>query len=210
MELYISFFLASVLLSVTPGPDNLFVLVQSAAAGARVGIVITLGLCTGLIVHTSLVAFGVAELIAQTHWALPLLALFGACYLSYLAWMSWQAGRVRLDGDVAVNQGCSLGSYYWRGVLMNIANPKVLLFFLAFLPQFVQGEQAVSRQIYVLGGLFIVAALLVFSLVAIASDKVKSLLTQSSRAQHWLNKGVALIFVAMAARLLWMAIGVFD
>ena len=205
MELYISFFLASVLLAITPGPDNVFVLVQSLAQGARAGVVITLGLCAGLVVHTLLVALGVAELIRQTQWALPLLALFGAGYLSYLAWMSWRAGLVQV-ANAGVNTGPEFNAarYFVRGVVMNLTNPKVLLFFLAFLPQFVQGSHAVAQQIFVLGGVFIAAALLVFCAIALACAKIQPLLN-SGTGQSGLNRVVALVFAGLAMRLIWIA-----
>ncbi|BFM05465.1 LysE family translocator [Halioxenophilus aromaticivorans] len=207
MDLYISFFLASVLLAITPGPDNIFVLVQSLAQGARAGIAITLGLCTGLVVHTSLVAFGVAEFISQTRLALPILALFGAAYLGYLAWMSWHAGLVQVnassDGQSASVNGWRL---YGRGVVMNLTNPKVLLFFLAFLPQFVQGGVAVAQQIFALGGVFIVAALLVFCGIALACAKVQPLINHQGVGQVWLNRAVALVFALLAVRLIWVAV----
>lgn len=208
VELYISFFLASVLLALTPGPDNVFVLVQSLAQGARAGVVITLGLCSGLVVHTALVALGVAELIRQSQWALPLLALFGAGYLSYLAWMSWQAGLVRVNKNSqdANQRKNHFGPLYRRGVIMNLTNPKVLLFFLAFLPQFVRGDEAVAQQIFMLGGVFIVAALLVFCSIALACVKIQPVLN-SGAGQLWLNRVVALVFAGLALRLIWVAVG---
>lgn len=204
----ISFFIASVVLALTPGPDNVFVLGQSLVYGARAGLVITLGLCTGLVVHTVLVAFGVAEFLARSHWALPLLALFGAGYLGYLALLSWRAQAV---GVAAYSAGraaaLTLPQYYRRGVIMNLTNPKVLLFFLAFLPQFVLGEERVALQIFTLGGLFMLAALMVFTTMALMAGRLQQFMNRNSQGQVWLNRVVAVVFALLALRLLAMAMG---
>lgn len=133
---WLAFAGASLLLSIAPGPDNLFVLAQSAMYGKKAGILVVLGLCTGLVVNTLLAALGLAALVA----ALP--ALFwaikaaGAAYLVYLAVMAWRHAR---DGGGAAEGVRLSGVALWRrGVLMNLTNPKVQIFFLAFFPQFVK------------------------------------------------------------------------
>lgn len=201
MTLYLSFFAASVLLALSPGPDNLYVLVQSLDRGARAGIVITLGLCTGLVLQTSLVALGVAQFIQQSTWALPMLALFGAGYLGYLAWQSWTAPTWRIASVDASEQSVSGWYYYRRGVILNASNPKVLLFFLAFLPQFVRGDTAVAQQIVALGGLFILAALVVFCAIALISSRLAAWMANCSGAGKIVNRLVALVFGFMALRL---------
>ena len=90
-QLHLTFFLASLLLGLSPGPDNLFVLLYSAQHGARSGLLVVLGLCTGLLFHTSAVAFGLAALLAGSSWALILLKSLGAVYLLWLAWQAWRA-----------------------------------------------------------------------------------------------------------------------
>lgn len=194
------FFGASVLLGLAPGPDNIFVLTQSAVHGRSAGLVVTLGLCTGLLVHTAAVAFGVAALIQSSPLAFSLLKYAGAAYLLYLAWMSWRAGAQHMQGEAAASPG--LRGLWGRGVIMNITNPKVTIFFLAFLPQFVVTERGAAwAQMLQLGGLFIVATLLVFSSVAMLSGVLGDSLRRSQLGQVIINRVAAVVFVALALKL---------
>lgn len=200
LDTLLTFILASALLSFAPGPDNIFVLMQSALYGRRAGIFITLGLCTGLLVHTSLVALGVAALILVSTTAFTILKLVGAAYLVYLAVLSWRASA-SVAGDEKT-PALSLRQYYLRGIVMNLSNPKVAIFFLAFLPQFARPEAgSVTIQLLVLGGLFILVALTVFSLIALLAGWLASALRRSARAQIALNRLAALVFFGLAARL---------
>jgi threonine/homoserine/homoserine lactone efflux protein len=184
------FFGISLVLGLTPGPDNLFVLLQSAMRGSRSGMVIVLGLCTGLLVHTFVVASKVA---------FTLLKSVGAAYLVYLAWQAWRA-------PVGINPGkvedVDAAHLYRRGLIMNLSNPKVVIFFLAFLPQFVIGDRGhIPLQIAVLGMSFIAASLVVFSVIAFSSGVGGKLLLRSTRTQRALNRFASLVFVALAAKL---------
>jgi threonine/homoserine/homoserine lactone efflux protein len=155
------FFAASLLLALSPGPDNLFVLAQAAQRGAWAGLAVTLGLCTGLLGHTAAVAFGVAAVFQTSALAFALLKYLGAAYLLYLAWQAFRAGAVAAGEARAA--GLGLARLYRRGIIMNLTNPKVSLFFLAFLPQFTAPAHGpLLPQVLVLGLLFIVATILVF------------------------------------------------
>lgn len=194
------FFAASVALCVAPGPDNLFVLTQSGLYGRLAGFVVTLGLCTGLIAHTTAVAVGVAALFQTSELAFNALKLVGAGYLLYLAWGAFRAGSTALDDDGA--PAISLKRLYGRGVLMNITNPKVGIFFLAFLPQFADpAAGAIGRQMMILGGVFIVATVLVFGAIAWGAGFIGGWLRRSARAQVLMNRMAGTIFVALAIRL---------
>jgi threonine/homoserine/homoserine lactone efflux protein len=134
IETLSAFFVASALLALAPGPDNVFVLTQSALYGKLSGLVVMLGLCTGLLAHTGAVAFGVAVLFQTSVLAFSLLKVVGAGYLLFLAWQMFRTSPERVD--MHGNQRKSLGTLYRRGIVMNVTNPKVSIFFLAFLPQF--------------------------------------------------------------------------
>ena len=134
IETLATFFAASLLLALAPGPDNIFVLTQSAVHGRKAGLTVTLGLCTGLIVHTTAVAFGVAIIFQASAFAFTALKLFGAGYLVYLAWHAFRAAAETILAERG--NGLSSIKLYRRGILMNVTNPKVSIFFLAFLPQF--------------------------------------------------------------------------
>ena len=149
-----AFFIASVLLAVAPGPDNLFVLTQSALHGKLSGIMVVSGLCTGLLVHTGAVALGVAVIFQASALAFTMLKLAGAGYLVYLAWGVFRATPERIS--MTGGQDNSLGVLYRRGIIMNVTNPKVGVFFLAFLPQFIDPTHPqASLQVGLLGLLFI-------------------------------------------------------
>lgn len=200
LETLATFFSLSLLLCISPGPDNIFVLLQSAMHGRRAGLLVVAGLCTGLVVHTSAVALGLAALFAASSVAFTILKMAGALYL---AWLAWQAFRAPV-GDLAPAQAQTghAGRMYRRGVFMNITNPKVGIFFLAFLPQFVDpANGAVSLQVFWLGLSFIAATFLVFGAIACFAGSIGGLLMRSTRAQRILNRLAACIFLALAARL---------
>lgn len=196
----LTFLFASVLLALAPGPDNIFVLTQSALYGRKAGILVTLGLCTGLIVHTSAVAFGVAAIFAASAAAFTALKIIGALYLLYLAWLAFSAPASQLGNRKA--DRLSSAQLYRRGIIMNVTNPKVSIFFLAFLPQFAAPENGpVARQIFILGALFMLVTLVVFGGVALLAGTLGALLNQSPKAQVTLNRLAGSVFAALAIKL---------
>ena len=206
-EVLITFFGVALLLGLSPGPDNLFVLVQSAQRGWRVGLCVVLGLCLGLVGHTAAVALGLAAVVATSPMLFTALKLCGAAYLAYLAWGAWHApvsveesARAQEQRDVLTLR--SAMGWVGRGVIMNLTNPKVLIFFLAFLPQFADPARgSVPVQVMVLGSVFMLATLLVFGSIACGSGLFGQILQRSARAQRWLNRIAATVFGALALRL---------
>ena len=191
---------ASLLLAVAPGPDNIFVLTQSMVRGWRVGLIVTLGLCTGLSVHTTAVALGVAALFQTSALAFNLLKFAGAAYLAYLAWGAFRAGAASLDN--AGGEPLGPGRAYLRGIVMNVTNPKVSIFFLAFLPQFADPARGpLPVQIGVLGLIFIAATVLVFGSFSLLAGVIGNWFRRSPRAQRLLNRAAGLIFLALALKL---------
>lgn len=202
LDTSLTFLGLSVLLSLSPGPDNVFVLMQSATHGRKAGLLVTLGLCTGLLGHTAAVALGLAAILAASATAFTLLKLAGAGYLLYLAWAAFRAPV----GQWALGAAPPLQPWRMvrRGVVMNLSNPKVGIFFLAFLPQFVRPEAGpVALQVAALGGMFILATLLVFGGLAWFAGLVGVWFQRSMRAQRALNWSAAAIFVGLAAHLAW-------
>lgn len=199
----IVFFITAILLALTPGPDNIFVLSQSLAYGQRSGIMVTLGLCSGLFGHTAMVALGVAAILLASPALFQLIKWLGVVYLLYLAWQSWFAQA----DDLTQKQQVKLTAkkLYLRGVIMNLTNPKVGLFFIAFLPQFVnQSYGSVTLQIVVLGFLFIVATLLVFGGIALLAGIYSEKLTHSTSRRRMMNRLVSAVFVLLAMNLLFI------
>ena len=205
LQTLIAFFGVAVVLALTPGPDNIFVLVQSAQRGWRAGMAVVLGLCAGLVVHTAAVALGLAAVFAASAVAFTVLKFCGAAYLAYLAWQALRAPAAvasEVPTDAPVAQAPSLGRMVGRGVVMNLTNPKVLVFFLAFLPQFADPARgSVALQLMVLGVVFMLATLLVFGAIACFSGGFGALLQRSARAQTVLNRVAGLVFLGLAVRL---------
>lgn len=204
-ETSLAFFTLAVLLALAPGPDNLFVLMISAAEGRRAGFAVVAGLMLGVMVHTLAVALGLAALLAASASAFTALKLAGAVYLLYLAWGAWRAPAAALPAGDAAGlpvRRAPTWRLVARGVVMNLSNPKVLLFFLALLPQFVVPERGpVALQMAWLGLLFVVAGSAVFGAVVLAAGALRDRLLHSARAQRWLQRLAAGVFAALAARL---------
>lgn len=183
------FLTASILLTLAPGPDILYLLTKSLSDGARAGIILACGLVSGIVFHTTLVMLGVATLIKSSATALMLLKIFGAAYLLFLAFGAFKSARagkkISLNKSVAKIPSAAL---YKRGVLMNILNPKVLLFFLAFLPQFVNlSSDGASLTILFLGVTFAAQALIIFSAVAMFAGHVRNFLLSKKNFGQLMN-----------------------
>lgn len=200
IETLLPFFAASVLLGIAPGPDNIFVLTQSALHGRGAGLVVMLGLCTGLIVHSIAVALGVAVIFQTSAVAFSALKFLGAGYLMYLAWQAFRASAAKFEAELIPE--ANLWKLYRRGIIMNITNPKVSIFFLAFLPQFAdQSRGPISLQLLLLGGVFIIATILVFGGIALLAGTLGKWLNRYPRAQNIMNRVAGAVFVCLALRL---------
>ncbi len=201
IETLTAFFTTSVLLALTPGPDNLFVLTQSALHEKMAGLLVTMGLCTGLIMHTSAVAFGVAVIFQVSILAFTMLKLFGAGYLLFLAWGAFRASATQIKSEIG-NESLSLKKLYYRGIIMNVTNPKVSIFFLAFLPQFADpARDSMTLQIIILGSMFILSTLLVFGTIAVLAGMIRNWLVHSDKAQIIMNRVAGMVFIILALKL---------
>lgn len=201
LDVLLIFIAASAALALAPGPDNIFVLTQSALHGRRTGIWVTLGLCSGLLVHIAAVALGIAALLQTSALAFALLKTAGAAYLLYLAWQALRAGASPLK-TAAGGAPARAAALYARGIIMNVTNPKVAIFFLAFLPQFTDlAHGPVAGQIIVLGLVFMVTSLFIFVAIACAAARLGDWLKKSPRAQVGINRLAGAIFVLLACRL---------
>ncbi len=199
----VTFFISAVILAIAPGPDNIFVLTQSALYGARAGLFTVFGLMTGIMVHTLAVAFGVAIFFKNSPAAFFALKMVGALYLVYLAWLTVRAG----SSKASLQQNDFVGHFalYRRGIIMNVTNPKVILFFLALLPQFVDPARgALALQMCALGGIFILATFIVFGSVAMLGGRLAILFNNYPSYQILINRLAALVFVALALALIFV------
>lgn len=200
-SLIFSFLGASVLLTLMPGPDNIFVLTESLTRGKQDGIALSFGLSTGVLVHTLAAATGLSIIIQTSAIAFQIIKYLGAAYLFYLAY------KALTSKDKAVDTGSPAKSKeFWqqarKGFLMNVLNPKVSLFFIAFLPQFVSTDGiAPALQMLVLGAMFMVQAFLIFSAIAVLSGNLSKYLT-SQRFWNTTRYGKAIVLTALGTLLL--------
>ena len=192
-----SFAVTSLVLAAAPGPDILFVLAQSAQSGARSGLAVVAGLMIGCLIQTAAAAAGLAAVVAASPVLFWAIRLAGAAYLLYLAWGAWKAPTA---SDSRTAQPLDYGALLKRGDIMNVTNPKVQIFFLAFFPQFAtKGASGLQMalEMSLLGVIFTLSAFLVMSACALfagaLADKIRS-----PSLQRVLNKASALIFVSLA------------
>ena len=193
------FLTAIVLVTVAPGPDNAYIAAVAVDRGPRAGVVSAAGMAVGMVVHVVAAALGLAVLLRTTPAAFTALRLAGAAYLAWLAFTTLRSARRRgLIARTAVPDGQLLG----RAVLTNLTNPKVILFFAAFLPQFVRtGHGPTWLQLMTLGGLFLLVGLVIDTGVGLAAGKLGDTLAAGSRASIALSVTAGLTFATLAGLL---------
>ncbi|WP_321279076.1 LysE family translocator [Marinifilum fragile] len=201
LEMILSFLTASVVLSIMPGPDNIFVLTESVSSGQRTGLAISLGLSLGVLVHTSAAALGLSIIIQQSALVFSVIKYLGAAYLFYLA-ISALRSKGEGDQNESIKQKVPMGAFKLvrKGFLMNVLNPKVSLFFIAFLPQFIsKSDISISVQMIVLGIIFMIQAWLVFSLIAILSGRLNRYLNSQKfwKITQWSKFGVLSVLASL-------------
>ncbi len=196
----IYFIAASAALTLLPGPDILFVLTQSISQGKKAGVATASGLCTGVLVHTTAAALGISALIYESALAFEIVKYAGAAYLLYLAWHALKESE-ELISSAPVREADAF-ALYRRGIFMNVLNPKVALFFLAFLPQFVNIDSGnVPMQMIFLGIIFMVQAWLIFSLISVFAGTVGEKIVQKPGIGRYINWGKAGIFTVIGVKL---------
>ena len=202
IESLISFSIATLFLALSPGPDNLYVIAQSLANGPKSGIATTIGLISGCIVHTTLLAFGVSAIIAASETLFYGLKVMGACYLLFLAYNVFRSNAHFDLKDKASKK--SYSQLFKQGVIMNLVNPKILIFFLAFFPGFLWDEyQHTIYQFYVLGILFMVISFIVFSGLAILAGYISTTLNENKNVSVLLKWTQIVVFVGIAIFILF-------
>lgn len=174
LQLIISFIGASVLLSIMPGPDNIFVLTESLTKGHKNGIGIATGLSIGVLLHTLAAATGLSIIIQQSAFVFSLIKYLGAAYLFFLAYQSIKEKKPLLHVQTETsNQAVQIFPLIRKGFLMNVLNPKVSLFFIAFLPQFISPKgYNITIQMVILGIIFMSQSWLIFSFIAVSSSRL--------------------------------------
>lgn len=197
------FILATTALAVSPGPDIIYVLLQSAVNGKKYGFITSLGLVSGCLVHTTLLAFGVSVLINENEIIYFCIKLFGAVYLLYLAFKVYKnSSEINIGTNHLPKK--SLGKLFKQGFIMNVLNPKVTIFFLAFFPGFLfSNEINIVLQFYILGLIFMIISLIVFSIVSILSGMLSKRIREQKNIGLFLKWLQIVVFIGIAGYLLF-------
>ena len=189
------FIISSISLTLLPGPDILFVITTSISEGWKNGSKISLGLCSGLVIHTLFIMFGLGIFFEiYPHW-IRIIEISGAAYLIYLAYSLNKASNNK-QKEVSANLK---KRFFLTGFIMNISNPKVSLFFIGFFPGFIfSNDLSYNLQFLILGGIFIIQALIIFLIISILSDKLGKRILSHTKQPFWKKiQGVVLVFIAL-------------
>ena len=200
------FILSGVLLNITPGPDTAYIVGRSVQIGWRGGVAAALGISAGCLVHVFAAAIGLSALLAASSFAFTIIKWIGAAYLIYagIRMLMAQASPPAIESS-AVLHDKTLRQVFWQGALTNALNPKVALFFLAFLPQFVDADAPGKAPAFIVLGLIFIATGTVWNLgMAAFAAKAAGRIRQSGRALLWLNRALGAMFVAMGVRVAMM------
>ena len=192
------------MLNITPGPDMLYVVSRSTGQGIPAGIVSALGICIGCFVHILAAVFGISAVLMQSATAFQLVKWAGALYLIYLGIQALRSpgGPLRVDYNAPATP---LWALFRQGVITNVLNPKVAIFFLAFLPQFVQPEQGkVAWQILLLGAWFDFSGLVVLILVALLFGRMGGWLSRYPAFMRWQEKFTGAALLGLGLRLAFL------
>jgi threonine/homoserine/homoserine lactone efflux protein len=201
-EVLLTFLVAVLVIMVAPGPDMAFVVASGVSTGWRGGVIAAVGITLGVSVHVVLAALGLGALLQAFPALGDLIRFAGAGYLAYLAIITWRAaGPSTVDAESDSEK--SMTSIFWRGMIVNLTNPKIILFFGAFLSQFVDPDRgSVALQFLILGLMFQAVGLAVDTAVGVAAGAVRDVFTRKPYLHKVLDRIAATVFAVLAAALL--------
>lgn len=198
IEILIGFITATSLLAISPGPDNIYVLMQSIVNGRKYGIATVVGLITGCIIHTTVVAFGAATILKENKDLFFVVKLLGALYLVYLAYTVFKSsGDIELGSSAVPKK--TVFQLFKQGFIMNVLNPKVTIFFLSFFPGFLFSDtMSEVVQFYILGGLFMLVSFIIFSSFALLAGTISESIKKNKNIGTYMKWLQIVVFVAIA------------
>lgn len=202
LHFWLLFFSTAFALNIAPGPDLLYILTKTIANGKKVGIASALGVCTGALFHVAAASVGLSAILVSSALAFSIVKIIGVGYLLYLAYQSFRSAGTSLNITSNNQPKESAWKAFKQGVLVDILNPKVAIFFMAFLPQFIrEGYGAVPIQLLYLGLLVIVVAVIVEVTYVLLAFKLTKKVRSSKRMSVMLDRTVGAVFVALGLKL---------
>lgn len=202
LETLFSFAIATSILAISPGPDNIFVLTQSIVNGKKFGLATVFGLISGCLVHTTLLAFGVSAILKESENLFFIIKLFGSFYLLYLAFKVYRSDANIILSEDNVEKKTTT-QLFKQGFIMNVLNPKVSIFFLAFFPGFLYSDTiSTVIQFYVLGILFMFVSLIIFSTIAVLAGVISEKIKENKNIGLYLKWTQIVVFVLISVFIL--------
>lgn len=199
---WLLFLSAAMALNLSPGPDLFFVLSRTLGHGPRVGMAAVCGVCSGAMVHVVAAALGLSLLLSAAPWLFTLLKYVGGAYLVYLGVGMWRSAGAALLPQADDTRRTTAMQTFWQGVLVDVLNPKVILFFIAFLPQFVrEGHGSATAQLLLLGTLVVCGAFMVEALAVLAADSLTAWLRAQARVACVLERGLGVAMMGLGVLL---------
>lgn len=199
---WLVFFSAALALNLSPGPDLFFVLSRTLAGGRRVGLASACGVCSGAVVHVAAAALGISAILATSALAFAVVKYVGAAYLLYLGIQILRSAGSASLLDVKGGPKTSAWQAYRQGVLVDILNPKVAIFFMAFLPQFVRPDHgSIAVQLLLLGVLVVMVAIVVESAAVLLAARASATLRSNRRLGQWLDRLLGSVLIMLGLRL---------
>lgn len=202
-DFWFMFILAGIILNATPGPDLLFIITKTVSGGKKIGFASSLGVCTGALFHVFFAAVGLSAILATSAVAFSIVKYLGVIYLFYLVYQSFVNSKIDFDIDVKQKDE-NFFKVFRQGVLIDILNPKVAIFFMAFLPQFIrEGYGSIEFQFVYLGIITIVIALIIEAVYIVFASKISQKIYKNKKYTLWMNKIVGTIFLALGVKLFY-------
>ena len=201
-QILISFVFATLALAISPGPDNIFVLIQSATYGRKSGLAVVAGLMSGCLIHTGIVALGLSAFIESNDYLYFFLKFFGSAYMFYLAAKVYNSD-IKTNKYSKENKCIKNFELFKQGFIMNVINPKVSIFFIAFFPAFLFSEELeLFKQFIALGFIFVITSFFVFCFYVFLSTFFVKLIFRSKYRLLVLNRIQIFVFVVIAITIL--------
>jgi threonine/homoserine/homoserine lactone efflux protein len=199
---YKIFILSSILLNLTPGADTIYILGKGISKGRKAAIISALGISTGCLIHTLLAGFGLSIILSKSLIAFNIIKICGATYLIYLGIISFKSNNFNMDESNRDNKS-SPKKIFIEGILTNVLNPKVALFFLSFLPQFIiQNNEYGTIPFLILGFTFVTTGSIWCMILALTSSTLTKKLKANPKSSYFLNRITGTIFISLGLKLI--------
>ncbi len=203
LDFWIIFLTSAFALNIAPGPDLLFIFSKTISGGKKVGIAASLGVCSGAMLHVVIAAIGLSAILVTSAIAFTFVKIIGVGYLLYLAYQAFRSSGLAFEEEEEnQNNNESIWSAFKQGILIDILNPKVALFFMAFLPQFLrEGHGSNASQLFLLGLIVIIIAIIVEITFVIFASKISRKFRENKQYGLWLDRVVGTVFVGLGVKL---------